>query len=76
MGGKLTCLLAACMFCICMLTVYLIVQCFVSLQIELSMNGETKTLTVEEGTSILEAAEIAFDDPPFSCRNGVCTTCK
>jgi ferredoxin len=40
------------------------------------MNGETKTLTVEEGTSILEAAEIAFDDPPFSCRNGVCTTCK
>jgi 2Fe-2S iron-sulfur cluster binding domain len=54
----------------------LIVQCFASLQIELSMNGETKTLTVEEGTSILEAAEIAFDDPPFSCRNGVCTTCK
>ncbi|CAM9757992.1 unnamed protein product [Chrysoparadoxa australica] len=44
--------------------------------VELTLDGETKTLSIPEGTSVLEAAEMAFDDPPFSCRNGVCTTCS
>ncbi|KAG5189902.1 2Fe-2S ferredoxin-type domain-containing protein [Tribonema minus] len=46
-----------------------------SWEVELVLDGETKKVTVPEGTSVLEAAEMVFDDPPFSCRNGVCTTC-
>jgi 2Fe-2S iron-sulfur cluster binding domain len=45
-------------------------------QVELVLDGVTKKVTIPEGTSVLEAAEIAFDDPPFSCRNGVCTSCE
>ncbi|CAM9409640.1 unnamed protein product [Discosporangium mesarthrocarpum] len=46
-----------------------------SWEVELELDGESKTLSVPEGTSVLEAAEKVFDDPPSSCRNGVCTTC-
>ncbi|CAM9333581.1 unnamed protein product [Choristocarpus tenellus] len=46
-----------------------------SWEVELEMDGVTKKVTVPEGTSILEAAEMVYDDPPNSCRNGVCTTC-
>mmetsp|Transcript_15532 Transcript_15532/g.23137 ORF Transcript_15532/g.23137 Transcript_15532/m.23137 type:complete len:175 (+) Transcript_15532:41-565(+) len=45
-------------------------------EVELTLDGETKTATINEGTSVLEAAESTFTDPPFSCRNGVCTTCS
>ncbi|GAB5036873.1 phenylacetic acid degradation protein reductase [Nannochloropsis oceanica] len=41
----------------------------------MTLNGETKTVSVSEGTSLLDAAEEAFGDPPCMCRNGVCTTC-
>ncbi|KAG5187177.1 2Fe-2S ferredoxin-type domain-containing protein [Tribonema minus] len=44
-------------------------------EVELTLNGETKVVTIPEGTSVLEAAELVFDDPPNSCRNGVCSTC-
>eukprot|EP00638_Chattonella_subsalsa_P010126 CAMPEP_0117772710 /NCGR_PEP_ID=MMETSP0947-20121206/25288_1 /TAXON_ID=44440 /ORGANISM="Chattonella subsalsa, Strain CCMP2191" /LENGTH=136 /DNA_ID=CAMNT_0005598445 /DNA_START=122 /DNA_END=532 /DNA_ORIENTATION=- len=44
--------------------------------VELTFNGETKVVNVSEDMCILEAAETVFDDPPFSCRNGVCTTCS
>lgn len=40
----------------------------------MTFNGETKVVKVSEDTSILEAAEKEWD-VPFSCRNGICTTC-
>ena len=40
------------------------------------LNGEEKIHTVKEGTSMLEAAEQIYTDAPYSCRNGVCTTCS
>lgn len=33
------------------------------------------TLTVDEGTTILEAAEDAGIDLPFSCHSGACSSC-
>eukprot|EP00639_Heterosigma_akashiwo_P000626 CAMPEP_0194585408 /NCGR_PEP_ID=MMETSP0292-20121207/17743_1 /TAXON_ID=39354 /ORGANISM="Heterosigma akashiwo, Strain CCMP2393" /LENGTH=138 /DNA_ID=CAMNT_0039440867 /DNA_START=138 /DNA_END=554 /DNA_ORIENTATION=- len=45
-------------------------------EIELTLDGVTKMVTVSEADCVLEAAEKVFDDPPFSCRNGVCTTCS
>jgi ferredoxin len=44
-------------------------------EVELTLNGDTKLVKIAEGTSILEAAEMVFEDPPCDCRNGVCTTC-
>lgn len=41
----------------------------------MTLNGETKTVSVSEGTSLLDAAMDAFGDPPCMCQNGVCTTC-
>ena len=41
----------------------------------MTLNGETKVVSISEGTSLLDAAEEAFGDPPCMCRNGVCTTC-
>ncbi len=40
----------------------------------MTFNGETRMVTVPEDSSILEAAEKEWD-VPFSCRNGICTTC-
>lgn len=39
------------------------------------LNGVEKVATVSETTSLLEAAEKLYKDAPYSCRNGVCTTC-
>lgn len=33
------------------------------------------TLTIDEGTTILEAAEDAGIDLPFSCHSGACSSC-
>ncbi len=38
--------------------------------------GEKKTITVSPDLSILEAAQDAGMDPPYSCTVGVCTTCR
>lgn len=46
-----------------------------SWDVELTLNGVTKTVAIPEGTSLLDAAEGVFDDVPSLCRNGVCTTC-
>eukprot|EP00903_Cladosiphon_okamuranus_P006553 g6401.t1 len=44
-------------------------------EVELELDGETKKVTVPEGTSVLYAAKAVFDDPPCSCQQGICTTC-
>jgi hypothetical protein len=44
-------------------------------EVTLKLNGVEKKVTIGEDTSFLEAAEKNFDDAPYSCRNGVCTTC-
>ena len=40
------------------------------------VDGEEKTATVNEGSTILEAAIDEGMDPPFACQMGVCTTCR
>ncbi len=42
----------------------------------LEVYGEVSTVMVEEGQTILEAAQEADLDPPYSCSAGVCTTCR
>jgi ferredoxin len=37
--------------------------------------GETHSADLPEGTYVLEAFEALGTPLPFSCRNGVCTTC-
>eukprot|EP00752_Nemacystus_decipiens_P003952 g3619.t1 len=44
-------------------------------EVELELDGVTKTVKVQEGTSVLYAAKSVFDDPPCSCQQGICTTC-
>lgn len=39
------------------------------------IDGEVYNITMEEGESILDAANRIGIDPPFSCQSGVCTTC-
>lgn len=41
----------------------------------MTLKGETKKVTVSEETSLLEAAEEAFEEVLYSCRSGVCNSC-
>ncbi|MBD1999110.1 2Fe-2S iron-sulfur cluster binding domain-containing protein [Oculatella sp. FACHB-28] len=43
--------------------------------VEIYHQGATKTLTVPENQTILEAAQASGLDLPYSCSAGVCTTC-
>uniref|UniRef100_A0A0G4I4U4 2Fe-2S ferredoxin-type domain-containing protein n=1 Tax=Chromera velia CCMP2878 TaxID=1169474 RepID=A0A0G4I4U4_9ALVE len=45
-------------------------------EIDLNLKGQKATAIIPEGMSVLEAAEQIFEDAPFDCRNGVCTTCS
>ncbi|HEY4873521.1 MAG TPA: 2Fe-2S iron-sulfur cluster-binding protein [Steroidobacteraceae bacterium] len=46
-------------------------------QVEVVMDGRRRTFSMHTGTeSILEAASRAGLDLPFSCRAGVCSTCR
>jgi ring-1,2-phenylacetyl-CoA epoxidase subunit PaaE len=45
-------------------------------QVTVELYGDQETITVEPGMTILEAAQDAGMDPPFSCTVGVCTTCR
>lgn len=45
-------------------------------KITIVIDDEEHEITMDEGEFILEAAERIGVDPPFSCRSGVCTTCK
>ena len=41
-----------------------------------TLDGTTTTLEIEAGQSVLEAALAAGLDAPWSCRAGVCSTCR
>ena len=43
--------------------------------VEILHQGTTYTLTVPDDRTILDAAQAAGIDLPFSCSAGVCTTC-
>lgn len=40
------------------------------------IDGDEHKVTLEDGETILDAANRIGIDPPFSCQSGVCTTCK
>lgn len=42
----------------------------------ITLDGATRTITVPEGQSILEAALAADLDVPYACKAGVCSTCR
>ncbi len=43
---------------------------------KVTLDGVTRTLTVEPGQTVLEAGLAAAMEVPFSCRAGVCSTCR
>ena len=45
-------------------------------QVRVTLDGESRTLTVAPGTTLLEAALAARIDAPHACKAGVCSTCK
>lgn len=45
-------------------------------EVLIEVYGDESIVTVEEGQTILEAAQDADLDPPYSCTAGVCTTCR
>lgn len=44
-------------------------------EVELHHQGETVTLSVSADESVLDAAEAAGYELPYSCREGQCTSC-
>jgi ring-1,2-phenylacetyl-CoA epoxidase subunit PaaE len=44
-------------------------------ELTVTIDGATRTLTVDKGTTILDAALENALDAPFSCKAGVCSTC-
>lgn len=45
-------------------------------KVKIDVYGEEQTITVSPDKTILEAAQDAGMDPPYSCTVGVCTTCR
>jgi ring-1,2-phenylacetyl-CoA epoxidase subunit PaaE len=45
-------------------------------EVEVILDGNEYKLNVDPETSILDAAIAADIDPPFSCKSGICTTCR
>ncbi|MFY0632245.1 MAG: 2Fe-2S iron-sulfur cluster binding domain-containing protein [Vannielia sp.] len=43
---------------------------------KVTLDGVTRSLTIEPGQTVLEAGLAASLDVPFACRAGVCSTCR
>ncbi len=48
----------------------------VGIEGQVTLSGETRKLTIQPGTSLLEAALARNIDAPFACKGGVCSTCR
>jgi ring-1,2-phenylacetyl-CoA epoxidase subunit PaaE len=44
--------------------------------VAITLDGRTTTVTVPNGTTILDAAQTTRVDVPFACKGGVCGTCR
>lgn len=44
--------------------------------VSITIDDQTKQISLQAGEFILDAAEREGFDPPYSCQSGVCTTCK
>jgi len=44
--------------------------------VQIMLDGEEHVVTVPPGANILDSAIKADLDPPFSCKSGICTTCR
>jgi ring-1,2-phenylacetyl-CoA epoxidase subunit PaaE len=44
--------------------------------LSVTLDGATYAIEIAPGQTVLEAAEAAGLDAPFSCRAGVCSTCR
>ena len=49
---------------------------FLDKKIVVDLNGKETTLVYESGYSLLDMAIKADLEPPYSCREGVCSTCE
>lgn len=45
-------------------------------EVEIILDGNVYKVNVQPETAILDAAMDADLDPPFSCKSGICTTCR
>ncbi len=45
-------------------------------EVQIILDGSEHTVTVPPDTVILDAAIKADIDPPYSCKSGICTTCR
>lgn len=48
----------------------------IAARVALTLNGTQHSIDVVAGQTILEAAQAAGLNPPFSCQSGVCGTCR
>lgn len=44
--------------------------------VTITLDGQTQTFALHEGETVLEAGERAGIDMPYSCRGGMCCTCR
>jgi ring-1,2-phenylacetyl-CoA epoxidase subunit PaaE len=47
-----------------------------SSEVTVMLDGRSTTVTVPEGTTVLEGAQRSRPDLPFACKGGVCGTCR
>ncbi|GIF03744.1 1,2-phenylacetyl-CoA epoxidase subunit PaaE [Actinoplanes siamensis] len=47
-----------------------------SSEVTVHLDGRTTTVTVEEGTTLLDGVQRSRPDLPFACKGGVCGTCR
>ncbi len=47
-----------------------------AVELFIQLDGDVEEITVDEKTTILDAANKAGLDAPYSCRGGVCSSCK